>query len=633
MMFLLLLLGVRGFYLPGVAPREYQKGEAVDLKVNKLESVETQLPYAYYDLPFCQPETVVLAAENLGEVLTGEVIENSIFQIQMLENEACKVQCRKLYPYDEVHKFQKKIAQEYRVNFIVDNLPAATKYRSITPDEKGREIYVYEKGYALGFKSDQRGHTRYYLNNHVDLILKYHQDATSYEGARIVGFEVQARSIKHSYKGDWKEGNPPLEPSACSEVKSGHMDLDMQKQSNEVKEVIWTYGVFWESSPVKWASRWDAYFKMQDPQIHWFSIMNSFMIVLFLSGMVAMILMRALHKDFRRYNQDDPEALEAQQEETGWKLVHGDVFRPPEYKSCFASFIGTGVQIFTMVFLTLIFAALGFLSPANRGALMTTLLLLFVFMGVFAGYYSARVYKMFGKGDWRSNTIFTALLFPGVVFSIFFVLNLFIWGQKSSGAVPFGTMFALLVLWFGISVPLVYLGAFFGQKKDTYELPCKVNSLPRHIPEQPWYMQSCFSIMVGGVLPFGAVFIEVFFIMSSIWLHRFYYMFGFLLLVYVILIITSAEITIVMAYFQLCAEDYNWWWRSFFTAGSSGLYLFLYSGLYFFTKLHITPFVSGLLYFGYMFIVSLAFCVLTGTLGFTATFYFIRTIYGSIKIE
>merc|ERR1712039_188159 len=103
------------------------------------------------------------------------------------------------------------------------------------------------------------------------------------------------------------------------------------------------------------------------------------------------------------------------------------------------------------------------------------------------------------------------------------------------------------------------------------------------------------------------------------------------MLVFVILVITCAEITIVMCYFQLCAEDYEWWWRSFLTAGSSGLYLFLYSGLYFFTKLHITPFVSGLLYFGYMFIVSLSFCFLTGTLGFTATFYFIRTIYGSIK--
>lgn len=42
---------------------------------------------------------------------------------------------------------------------------------------------------------------------------------------------------------------------------------------------------------------------MGDEQIHWFSIINSLMIVLFLSGMVAMIMLRTLHRDFQRYNQ------------------------------------------------------------------------------------------------------------------------------------------------------------------------------------------------------------------------------------------------------------------------------------------------------------------------------------------
>jgi transmembrane 9 superfamily protein 2/4 len=37
-------------------------------------------------------------------------------------------------------------------------------------------------------------------------------------------------------------------------------------------------------------------------------------------------------------------------------------------------------------------------------------------------------------------------------------------------------------------------------------------------------------------------------------LHQFYYLFGFLFLVFVILAITCAEITIVMCYFQLCSE-------------------------------------------------------------------------------
>lgn len=76
-------------------------------------------------------------------------------------------------------------------------------------------------------------------------------------------------------------------------------------------------------------------------------------------------------------------------------------------------------------------------------------------------------------------------------------------------------------------------------------------------------MHPAFSILIGGILPFGAVFIELFFILTSMWLHQFYYLFGFLCLVFVILVITCAEITIVLCYFQLCSEDYRWWYVIF----------------------------------------------------------------------
>ena len=81
----------------------------------------------------------------------------------------------------------------------------------------------------------------------------------------------------------------------------------------------------------------------------------------------------------------------------------------------------------------------------------------------------------------------------------------------------------------------------------------RTNKIPRQVPEQPWYMHPAFSILIGGILPFGAVFIELFFILTSMWLHQFYYLFGFLGLVFIILIITCAEITIVLTYFQLCS--------------------------------------------------------------------------------
>jgi transmembrane 9 superfamily protein 2/4 len=355
------------------------------------------------------------------------------------------------------------------------------------------------------------------------------------------------------------------------------------------------------------------------------------MIVLFLSGMVAMIMMRTLYKDIANYNQLDNQ--DEAQEETGWKLVHGDVFRPPVHSGLLCVYVGTGVQFFGMTLVTMMFALLGFLSPANRGGLMTAMVLLWVFMGVLAGYTSSRLYKMFKGTEWKKITLKTAFMFPGIIFALFFFLNALIWGEKSSGAVPFGTMFALFLLWFGISVPLVFVGSFLGFKQPAIEDPVKTNKIPRQIPEQAWYLQPAFSILAGGILPFGAVFIELFFILTSIWLNQFYYIFGFLFIVFIILIVTCAEITIVLCYFQLCSEDYHWWWRAYLTAGSSALYLFAYAIFYFFNKLEITKLVSGILYFGYMLIISYAFFVLTGTIGFYACFWFVRKIYASVKID
>lgn len=80
-----------------------------------------------------------------------------------------------------------------------------------------------------------------------------------------------------------------------------------------------SWAISLQPSEIRWASRWDTYLLMTDDQIHWFSIINSLMIVLFLSGMVAMIMMRTLHRDISNYNQ--LETVEEAQEETGWKLV------------------------------------------------------------------------------------------------------------------------------------------------------------------------------------------------------------------------------------------------------------------------------------------------------------------------
>jgi hypothetical protein len=109
---------------------------------------------------------------------------------------------------------------------------------------------------------------------------------------------------------------------------------------------------------------------------------------------------------------------------------------------------------------------LGMLSPSYRGALVTSGLFLYVFMGLVAGYYSGRLYKTLRGVFWKQAALATAIFYPFVVFGVCFLLNFFIWGKKSSGAVPFSTMLALLTMIFGISLPLVFLGYYFGYRKQ-----------------------------------------------------------------------------------------------------------------------------------------------------------------------
>ncbi|KAH8261899.1 hypothetical protein KR038_004470 [Drosophila bunnanda] len=648
MQVLLPLLGpAEAFYLPGLAPVNFcKKGEGsstcksdVVLYVNRLNTEESIIPYEYHHFDFCLGKEENSPVENLGQVVFGERIRPGPYKIHFLENQPCAVACEKQYKGGDaianrlMMVLKKGISLNYQHHWIVDNMPVTWCY----PLENGKQYcgtgfpmgcLVRPDGDGCPINSIYNQPMHYYPFNHVDLEMTYHSGKSEDWGigfgnsGRIISVKVTPKSIKHT---DSKHPNClSTEPLAISEnsLKPG-----------EQLSIIYTYSVkFVKNDSIKWSSRWDYILEsMPHTNIQWFSILNSLVIVLFLSGMVAMIMLRTLHKDIARYNQMD--SGEDAQEEFGWKLVHGDVFRPPRKGMLLSIFLGSGVQVFVMAMVTLAFACLGFLSPANRGALMTCSMVLFVSLGTPAGYVSARIYKSFGGLKWKSNVILTSIVCPGVVFSLFFVMNLVLWGENSSGAVPFSTLIALLALWFGVSVPLTFVGAYFGFRKRALEHPVRTNQIPRQIPDQSIYTQPIPGIVMGGVLPFGCIFIQLFFILSSLWSNQMYYMFGFLFLVFLILVITCSETTILLCYFHLCAEDYHWWWRSFLTSGFTAVYLFIYCCHYFVTKLSIKDSASTFLYFGYTAIMVFLFFLLTGTIGFFACFWFIRKIYSVVKVD
>jgi len=309
---------------------------------------------------------------------------------------------------------KKGISLNYQHHWIVDNMPVTWCYNldngkvyCSTGFPMGCLVRDNEEGCSINSVYNRPGY--YYPFNHVDLEIKYHSGASEEwgvdfqaNGGRIISVKVTPKSIQHVdlAKPDCAIPNPLA-------IKEGSLS------QGETLSILYTYSVtFVQDNTVKWSSRWDYILEsMPHTNIQWFSILNSLVIVLFLSGMVAMIMLRTLHKDIARYNQ--MESGEDAQEEFGWKLVHGDVFRPPRKGMLLSVFLGSGVQVLCMSMITLAFACLGFLSPANRGALMTCSMVLFVALGTPAGYVSSRIYKSFGGIKWKSNVILTSMLCPG----------------------------------------------------------------------------------------------------------------------------------------------------------------------------------------------------------------------------
>ena len=210
------------------------------------------------------------------------------------------------------------------------------------------------------------------------------------------------------------------EGESCTINPNGPQEVSLTGETS----LHFTYSVEWHQSDIKWASRWDVYLEMSDTQIHWFSIINSVVVVFFLSGIITMIIIRTLRKDIAKYNMADEES-EDSIEETGWKLVHGDVFRPPYNNKLFAAVIGSGIQIFTMLAITIFFAMLGMLSPASRGALLTAAIFFYEFLGLVAGYYSGRLYRTMKGKEWKvknNNQLILSLL--ALILSIFCTLRL-----------------------------------------------------------------------------------------------------------------------------------------------------------------------------------------------------------------
>jgi len=622
---------------PGVSPETYAAGEEVLMYTDLVDSKKTQVPFQFYKLPGCEvpkmtPFRKRRQRKNLGARLQGLELKPAPYIMKVKENYMCKPMCQVNIKAWRVQWLKKLIERQYRIHITFDGLPLLMR---------SKELNYAVRGFPVGFKAPPSytglPHDEYYLYNHLKFTVTY-QEQPGGEGVHITGFDVHPVSIVHEIQ---KDGlGPTSEVGSCNvegvDPPVNDLKTYLALKTNEIGHdlpVIYSYETEWIESDLNWADRWDVYLiGSPDDDIHSFAIINSLMIVLFLTGAIAAIMIRTLRKDIAGYNE--MQTLEEAQEETGWKLVHGDVFRPPStHPMVFSILVGTGAQIGCAFFSTMMCSVVGLINPMKKGQTLTAIVLLYVLCGCVGGYVSARIFKFCDAKAWKQNTFLTAAGLPGFLISIFTILNIFLHFAGAATAVHFFTLLAIFGLWIAISTPMVFIGSFFGFRAEKLQVPVKVNQISRYVPELPWYANPPASYLLGGILPFGSVCIELFFIMSALWLHQIYYMMGFLLVVLLILGATCAEVSIVMTYLQLCAEDHRWWWKSFFNCASAGFYLFLYSLWFLMSRLDLVGVLPVVVYITYMGMISFCFGLFCGSLGVLCSFFFIRNIYGALKVD
>ncbi|EGV65656.1 hypothetical protein CANTEDRAFT_102321 [Yamadazyma tenuis ATCC 10573] len=617
-----LMAVVSGFYLPGVAPTDYKKGESIPLLVNHLtpsmhhmsqDSKTYVYSYDYYypKFHFCPPANgPQKQSESLGSIIFGDRIFNSPFEIKMLEDKQCQRLCRSTYSKEDSLFVNRNIRAGYSHNWIIDGLPAA----HLVQESRTKTNY-YGLGFSIG-EVDQSSFAHFY--NHFSIQLEYHKrDEHTY---RVVGFTVSPSSLDRRNVDGASDAD-----TYCS------LDLPpITLKKGEETQLDFTYDVKFVASDKAWATRWDKYLHVYDPKIQWFSLVNFSLIVVVLGIAMANILLRTLKNDIMKYNEVNLDNEIS--DESGWKLVHGDVFRPPRYKLIFSVLVGSGIQIFLMTLVTIVFALFGVLSPSNRGSLSTFMFILYIFFSAVSSFVSSYLYRFFGGEEWKMNILLNPLLVPGSLFSLFVLLNFFLVFVNSSGAIPIGTMLAIVVIWFVISIPLAVVGSLLSYKRPMVTIPVKTNQIPRQIPPQPWYLKQIPIMLISGIFPFGSIAVEMYFIYTSIWFNRIFYMFGFLFFCFVLMIMTTSLISVLMIYYLLCSENYQWHWKSMFIGGGCAVYVLLHS-LFLVTGQNLGNFTSIVLYFGYSLVISLLVFLCCGAVGFVSCFVFIRRIYSQIKID
>lgn len=595
--------------LIGVNPRRalsYKEGEKVTLYVNKVGPYfNPQETYHYYQLPVCRPDKIEHRALSLGEVLDGDRMAHSLYRFEFKRDHKEVQLCKVTLQEKDIKYLKSAIEDLYYFEFVLNDIPI-----------RGF-VGHFEEGGIIPVNL---------VHEHKVYLWTHHQFNINYNGDEIISANVTTKD---------------------------HAPLNLGEITGP-KDVIFTYSIKWHPTVMTVEERdkvlavGKSSFLPRTLEIHWLSIINSLVLVFLLIGFVVIILARVLKNDFARYNvgsdEETDEAESLDQDEYGWKIIHADVFRLPKHISLFAAVIGVGTQFLVTVTGILLLALFGFFNVHHHGSMNSAAIILYALTSSVAGYTAAaldRKLSSSGPGavtmsnrGWVWTINLTACVFAVPFLLVWSLNNSIAWAMGATQAIPFTTVVLLSCLYAFVGYPLTVVGGILGKNfASTFTPPVRTKNIPREIPQVPWYRSYFAHMAVGGFLPFSAISVELYYIFSTLWGREHYTLYGILFLVFGILLSVTACISVALTYFQLAAEDHRWWWRSVFSSGATGGFVFLYALFYYHWRSNMSGLLQTLEFFGYTILTCYVFFLTLGAVGFFASLKFVCYIYKNIKMD
>lgn len=176
----------------------------------------------------------------------------------------------------------------------------------------------------------------------------------------------------------------------------------------------------------------------------------------------------------------------------------------------------------------------------RRGSLLSTSIFVYAATSPVNGYFGGSLYARMGGKVWIRQMLVSAFMVPVLVCGTAFCINFIAIYYHASRAIPFGTMVKIFYVFYintlieilsnktsesiyiivlqvavtciclFVILPLTLVGTVLGRNlAGQPDYPCRINAVPRPIPEKKWFMEPGVIILLGGVLPFASIFIEM----------------------------------------------------------------------------------------------------------------------------